>query len=98
MTTHAEIVAAIQALRPTSGFALDGDAYPDGLTWEDEGVKPPTLDEVKAAIAAPAPTAARVSARVLLGRLTDAELAAAKAALVAVGVLTPDRADIVFAP
>ncbi|HEY4406126.1 MAG TPA: hypothetical protein VGN55_15875 [Xanthobacteraceae bacterium] len=80
MTAHMQIIAAIRSLCPGSGFSFDGDVYPDGLTWEDEAAKPPTLDAVMAAIAAFPSSPVRVSAFALLGRLSDAEYTAIRQA------------------
>lgn len=133
--THSQIVKAIGLLRPTSGFSLNGDEYPDGLTWFDDAAQPPTLADVNGAIAMLPPPPAYVAAFALLGRLTideytgirraaagalatgngqleqwldmartaangvdlnDPITVGAKASLVALKLLTQDRADAVF--
>lgn len=84
MTLHQQMITAISTLRPASGFALNGDVYPDGLEWLDDSTKPPTLDEVNAVMALPPPLPpAYLSTFALLGRLTTEEYTAIRQAATA---------------
>jgi len=53
VSAHRDIVRAVAALCPGSGFQFSGDVYPDGIVFDDPTVVRPTLAQVQAQMAKP---------------------------------------------
>jgi hypothetical protein len=82
MTSHRQIVAALQVLRPGAEWSLSGDDY-GAIVWRDQAQAQPGADEVAAAIAALPPDPLYVPTASLLSRLSAAEYTAIRQAAAA---------------
>jgi hypothetical protein len=82
MTSHRQIVAALQVLRPGAEWSLSGDDY-GAIVWRDQAQAQPGADEVAAAIAALPPAPLYVPTASLLSRLSAAEYTAIRQAAAA---------------